>query len=129
VNTILGVVFVWVALPIIAALAIVTLIGLPLGLGVLIFLLPALWFLGLIVAGTRLGLAIVKVSGRESGEHPYLASFVGLLILQLHPHPGPRRPGRVYRRLWVQEPAVTVPAAAGEAFGEPQQQTRRPEVV
>lgn len=83
VNTILGVVFVWVALPIIAVLAIVTLIGLPLGLGVLIFLMPALWFLGLVVAGTRLGLAIVKVSGRQSGEHPYLASFVGLLILQL----------------------------------------------
>lgn len=83
VNTILGIVFVWVALPIIAAIAIATLIGLPLGLGVLLFLLPALWFLGLIVAGTRLGMAIVKASGRDAGPHPYLASFVGLLILQL----------------------------------------------
>ncbi len=83
VNTILGIVFVWVALPIIAGIAVVTLIGLPLGLGVLLFLLPALWFLGLIVAGTRLGMAIVKASGREAGPHPYLASFVGLVILQV----------------------------------------------
>jgi hypothetical protein len=82
VNTILGLVFVWIALPIIAGVAIATLVGLPLGLGVLIFLLPTRWFLGLIVAGTRLGMAIVKTSGREHGEHPYLASFIGLLILQ-----------------------------------------------
>jgi len=83
VNTLLGVVFVWIALPFFAGIAVVTLVGLPLGLGVLLFVLPALWFLGLIVAGTRLGLAIVKASGREPGLHPYLASFVGLLILQI----------------------------------------------
>jgi hypothetical protein len=82
VNTVLGLVFVWVALPVIAGIAVVTLIGLPVGLGVFVFLLPALWFLGLIVAGTRLGLAIVKTSGREEGGHPYLATFTGLLILQ-----------------------------------------------
>jgi hypothetical protein len=81
-KTTIGVVLVWIALPIIAALAIATLIGLPLGLGVLFFLMPALWFLGLIVSGTRLGMVIVKASGRESGTHPYLASFVGLVILQ-----------------------------------------------
>ncbi|MGE0056953.1 MAG: hypothetical protein AB7P33_00760 [Dehalococcoidia bacterium] len=83
VNTILGIVFVWVALPIVAGIAIATLIGLPLGFGVLLFLLPALWFLGLIVAGTRLGMAIVKASGREAGPHPYLAAFIGLVILQV----------------------------------------------
>lgn len=83
VNTIIGVVLVWVALPIIAGIAIATIVGLPLGLGIFIFLLPALWFLGLIVAGTRLGMAIAKASGREAGDHPYLASFIGLLILQL----------------------------------------------
>jgi len=82
-NTILGIVFLWIALPIAAGLAIATVIGLPLGLGIFLFLLPALWFLGLIVAGTRLGLAIVSRSGRETGDHPYLAAFVGLLILQL----------------------------------------------
>lgn len=83
VNAILGVVFVWIGLPIVAGLAIASLIGLPLGLGILLFLLPALWFLGLLVAGTRLGLAIVRAVGRGSGDHPYLAAFVGLLILQV----------------------------------------------
>jgi hypothetical protein len=83
VNTILGIVFVWLALPILAVIAIVTVVGLPLGLGIFFFLMPALWFLGLIVAGTRLGTAIVQASGRQAGVHPYLAAFVGLLILQL----------------------------------------------
>jgi hypothetical protein len=83
VNTILGFVFVWIALPIGAAILVATLVGLPLGLGIFLFLLPALWFLGLIVAGTRLGLALVRASSREPGDHPYLAAFVGLLILQV----------------------------------------------
>jgi len=60
-----------------------TLIGLPLGLGLLFFLLPALWFLGYIVAGARLGSFLVGLSGRESGAHPYLPTFLGLVLLQL----------------------------------------------
>jgi hypothetical protein len=83
VNTILGIVFVWVALPLIAVVAMVTLVGLPFGLGLLIFLLPALWFLGYIVAGARLGGLLVGLSGRETGVHPLLATFAGLLLLQL----------------------------------------------
>lgn len=83
VKSILGVVFVWVALPIIAVVAMITLVGLPLGLGVLFFLLPALLFLGFIAAGQYLGRMIVGRSGREVGEHPYLATFLGVLILSL----------------------------------------------
>lgn len=82
VGSIIGVAFVVIGLPVLAVIAIATLIGLPLGLGLLFFLVPALWFLGYIVAGTRLGLAITRASGREPGAHPYLATFVGLVIFQ-----------------------------------------------
>jgi len=82
-GTIVGAVFVWVALPAVAVLAIVTLLGLPLGLGILLILLPALWFLGYIVAGRWLGGLIVRTAGSEPGSHPYLATFVGLVLLQL----------------------------------------------
>jgi hypothetical protein len=83
--SILGAVVVWVGGPILAVIAFVTVVGIPFGLGILLVVLPALWFLGYIVAGTRLGLAITQ-RGREPGaapEHPYLAALVGLLILQV----------------------------------------------
>lgn len=83
VNAIIGTVVLWVGVPMLAVLAMITVIGLPFGLGLLLFLLPALGFLGFIVAGTRLGLAIVDLGGREVGEHPYLAAALGSLILQL----------------------------------------------
>jgi len=73
----------WVGTPILAVLLILTVIGIPLGLGLLVFLLPALWFLGYLVSGTRLGAALVGLAGRESGEHPYLAAALGLLALQI----------------------------------------------
>jgi hypothetical protein len=83
VNATIGTVVLWVGVPIVAVLAMITVIGLPLGLGLLLFLLPALGFLGFIVAGTRLGLAIVGLGGREVGQHPYMAAALGSLILQL----------------------------------------------
>jgi hypothetical protein len=83
VGTIVGIVFVFIALPILAVLIMITLIGIPLGLAMILFVLPALWFLGYIVAGARLGGALVGLTGREVGVHPYLATFVGLLLLQL----------------------------------------------
>ena len=45
--------------------------------------MPALWFLGLIVAGTRLGLAIARRPASRRAATPTLRAFVGLLILQL----------------------------------------------
>jgi hypothetical protein len=83
VNTIIGGVFLWVAVPIIAGLAIVTIIALPLGLGIFLFLLPAFGFLGYLVAGTRLGTWLVGLGGREAGERPPLAAALGTLALQL----------------------------------------------
>jgi hypothetical protein len=83
IGTIAGVVFVWVAVPTIAVVAIATLIGIPLGLGLLLFLLPALWFLGYIVAGARIGSLIADITGRGPGDHPYAATTLGLVLLQL----------------------------------------------
>jgi hypothetical protein len=78
-NSILAAIVLWVGVPLIAGLIIATLVGIPLGLGVLLFLLPAMWLLGYIAAGTRLGMLIVG----QGAEHPYAAAAIGLLILQL----------------------------------------------
>jgi hypothetical protein len=83
VNTIVGGVFLWVAVPILAGLAAVTIIGLPLGLGIFFFLLPAFGFLGYLVTGTRLGTWLLGLGGREAGERPMLAAGLGTLVLQL----------------------------------------------
>jgi hypothetical protein len=83
-GTLLGAVLVWVGIPILAVLAFVTLVGIPLGLALLLFLLPALWFLGYLVAGTRLGGWLLGLLHRPTtADHPYLAALLGLLVLQL----------------------------------------------
>ena len=64
-NSVVGGVFLWVALPIVAFLIMFTVVGLLLGLTVLLFVLPIMWVLGYIVAGARLGLAITGRMGRE----------------------------------------------------------------
>ena len=48
-----------------AVLAMITLVGIPLEIGLLAFLLPGLWFLGYIVAATRLGGFLAGLSGRK----------------------------------------------------------------
>jgi hypothetical protein len=83
VSTIAGVVFVIVALPFVAVLAMVTLIGMPLGIGLLVFLLPALWFLGYIVAAARLGSALIGLRNKGVSDHPYAATVLGIVLLQL----------------------------------------------
>jgi hypothetical protein len=83
VNTIIGAVFLWIALPIVAGILLVTVVGIPLSLGVFVFLLPALAFLGYLVAGTRLGMWLLGLGGREPGERPMLAAGLGTLALQL----------------------------------------------
>jgi hypothetical protein len=75
---------VWVGLPILAILFFFTVIGIPLGVAIFVFVLPALWFLGYLVAGTRLGLAIVRPSDPVAARgRLILAAVVGLLILQI----------------------------------------------
>ncbi|HWO72021.1 MAG TPA: hypothetical protein VNN21_00515, partial [Dehalococcoidia bacterium] len=84
VNVVIGAVFVAVALPALAAIAAITLVGIPLALAVLLVVLPSLLILGYIVAGARLGGAIIGLaSDAEAEGHPYAATAVGLLVLQL----------------------------------------------
>ncbi|HEX5370827.1 MAG TPA: hypothetical protein VFY10_15575 [Dehalococcoidia bacterium] len=83
VDTVLGVVFLWVALPILAVLAIVTVVGVPLGVGILVFLMPALWFLGYIVAGTRFGMLMTSMRRQNHSPHPLFSASLGIFVLQL----------------------------------------------
>src|SRR5688572_26401319 len=82
-NTVVGGVFLWIALPIIAFAILFTVVGILLSLTVFVFVLPIMWVLGYIVAGTRLGLAITGRMGREQSGKPLLAAGLGVFILQL----------------------------------------------
>lgn len=81
-QSLVATIVLWLVVPVVAVMAMVTLIGIPAGLGILLFLLPALGFLGYIVAGTRIGTLIVRRSA-EPADHPFLAATVGLLVLQI----------------------------------------------
>lgn len=79
-GTLLTALALWVGVPVITVFLMATVIGIPLGLGVLVFLLPALWFAGYLVAGATLGRIVFR--GRETAN-PYLAVTVGLVIFQV----------------------------------------------
>ena len=70
--------------PIVAIVAMITVVGAPLGLGILFGLWPLMAFLGYLVAGIWIGDWILhRVSPTVVRERPYLAAFVGILILQV----------------------------------------------
>jgi hypothetical protein len=79
-NSFIGAVFLWVVLPIIAVMAMLTLIGLPLGLGLLLMVLPAMGFFGYIVAGARLGTLILHRDDAAQ-RRPLAATALGLILL------------------------------------------------
>ena len=83
VNSILATVVLWIGLPILAGIIIITIIGAPLGLGILIFLMPALAFLGYLVAATRLGSAITGALKQPEAGRPILAVVLGVILLQI----------------------------------------------
>jgi hypothetical protein len=80
VKALITAIVMWILLPLGAALILFTLIGAPLGLIVLIVLLPILWLIGMIVVGTWLGSFILKPTstGRAIG-----AAVLGTLIVAL----------------------------------------------
>jgi hypothetical protein len=81
---ILATAVVWLAFPIAAGLLIPTLVGLPLGLGYFLFILPILAFLGLVVSGTWLGdLLLRQLVSAERPVRPTLAAAVGITMLLL----------------------------------------------
>jgi hypothetical protein len=77
-------VVVWIAVPVLAVVAFITVIGIPLGLTLLIVVLPALWFLGYLIAGAGLGALLTRARRTiGSADRPYAAVALGLLLLQL----------------------------------------------
>ena len=79
-STIITAIIVGIGIPILAVVAMLTVLGIPLGIGLLLFLIPALWFFGYLVAGTKLGYTILR---RRQSDHPYLAAALGLFVLQI----------------------------------------------
>jgi hypothetical protein len=80
VKSLITAIVMWILLPLGAALILFTLIGAPLGLLILLVLLPILWLAGMIIVGTWIGSFIVKPTstGRAIG-----AALLGTLILSL----------------------------------------------
>lgn len=69
----------WIAVPLIAGLLLITIVGIPTTLAVWFGVLPIMGFLGYLVTGIWVGELIVARDGGEG--HPYLAAFLGTLIL------------------------------------------------
>lgn len=80
VKSLITTIVMWILLPLGAVLILFTLIGAPLGLSILLVLLPILWLLGLIVVGGWLGSYLIKPTtvGRAIG-----AALLGTLIFSL----------------------------------------------
>lgn len=83
-QSILAAIVVVVVLPVLAVLAMLTIIGIPLGIGLLVFLLPALAFLGFLVTATWIGQLILSGFKRDRpATRLYLPVVIGVLILQV----------------------------------------------
>ena len=72
-----------IVVPLVAILAMMTILGLPLGLAIMFMVWPAAAYLGYLVAGIWIGEWILHRGDRPVPERPYLAAVVGLLILQI----------------------------------------------
>jgi hypothetical protein len=72
-----------IALPLVAVVAIATLIGIPFGLGILLVLIPAIVFLGYIVSANWFGTLLLNRAMPDNGSvHPYAQVTVGIILLQ-----------------------------------------------
>ncbi len=73
-----------VVIPVVAVLAMVTVIGAPLGLAILLMVWPAAAFAGYLVAGIWIGeWLLYRGATTERPARPYLAAVLGLIILQI----------------------------------------------
>ena len=72
--------------PILAVLLLITVVGAPLGLGVLLLAWPLLAYLGYLFAGVMLGdwlVSRMRGAGTATAERPYLGAVIGLVIVQI----------------------------------------------
>jgi len=72
-----------IAIPVLAIVAMITIVGAPLGLGILFGILPALAFVGFLVAAIFLGEELLGTRKEPMAERPYRAALVGIVILQV----------------------------------------------
>jgi hypothetical protein len=74
----------WIAVPIIAIVAFVTVIGIPIGIALLLVVAPLLWGLGYVTTGTRLGFFLADLRHATPDlAHPFLEAILGVVIFQL----------------------------------------------
>jgi hypothetical protein len=74
----------WIAVPIVAFVAFVTVIGIPIGITLLLVVLPLLWGLGYVTTGTRLGFFLADLRRTTPDlDRPYLEAVLGVVIFQL----------------------------------------------
>jgi hypothetical protein len=74
----------WIAVPIVAFVAFVTVVGLPIGITLLVVVAPLLWGLGYVTTGTRLGFFIADLRRTTPDlAHPYQEAVLGVVIFQL----------------------------------------------
>ena len=73
-----------VVIPLAAVLAMITIVGAPLGFAILFMVWPAAAFAGYLVAGIWIGDWLLhRNPSRPVAERPYLAAVVGLIVLQI----------------------------------------------
>jgi hypothetical protein len=74
----------WIMVPVVAVVAFVTVIGIPIGITLLVLVVPLLWGLGYVTTGTRLGFFLADLR-RTSPDlaHPYLEAVLGVVLFQL----------------------------------------------
>jgi len=73
-----------VVIPIVAILAMITVVGAPLGFAIMFVVWPAVAVVGYLVAGIWIGEWILgRMSTRERPDRPYMAAVVGLLVLPI----------------------------------------------
>jgi hypothetical protein len=73
-----------IGIPLVAVVAIVTVVGIPLGLGILLIVLPLLLFAGYLVAAIAIGNWILRqTTPGVSRARPYLAAVVGVIALSI----------------------------------------------
>jgi hypothetical protein len=74
----------WIAVPVVTFVAFVTLIGIPIGITLLLVVLPLLWGLGYVSTGTRLGFFLADLRRTPPDlDRPYLEAVLGVVIFQL----------------------------------------------
>jgi hypothetical protein len=74
----------WIAVPVIAFVAFVTVIGIPIGITLLLVVSPLLWGLGYVTTATRVGFFLADLRRTTPDlDRPYLEAVLGVVIFQL----------------------------------------------